>query len=107
MLNQVFRKITTLPYLPFFIIYILGLVSIFFINIGNIGQSKIESVQLTKITVDINKLILTTTLIIFSNFIISIILEKFNSKYIQLFFIVNLFILLILFFGIFAHVFKL
>ena len=106
MLKSIVKKLTTLPYLPLFISYCLSAILIFFIRIQTIGQNNIESIQLKKITFDLNKVFLTVTILLIINFGISIVATKYNTKYNQLFFLINLFIMIVLYLIIFSSIFK-
>jgi hypothetical protein len=106
MFKTVIKKLTTLPYLPLLVSYCLSAILVFFLNIQNIGQSNIESLQLKKVSFDLNKVFLTVTVFLIVNFSISIIAQKHNSKYNQLFLLINLFMIIILYLTIFSSIFK-
>ena len=106
MFKAILKKLTTLPYLPLFICYCLSAILIFFIKIQTIGQNNIESQMLKKVTFDLNKVLLTVTILLILNFSISFVARRHITKYNQLFFLINLFIIIILYLIIFSSLFK-
>jgi hypothetical protein len=106
MFKSIIKKLTTLPYLPLFVSYCLSVILVFFINIQTIGQNNIESIQLKKVSFDLNKAFFIISLFLILNFGISIIAQKYNSKYNQLFFLINLFMTTILYIIIISSIFK-
>jgi hypothetical protein len=106
MFQAIIKKLITFPYLPLFISYCLSVILVFFINIQSIGQNNIESLQLNKVSFDLNKVFFTVSLFIILNFGISIIAQKYNTKYNQLFFLINLFMIIILYLTIISTIFK-
>lgn len=106
MFKTITRKLMTLPYLPLVVFYCLSVILVFFINIQTIGQNNIESLQFKKVSFDLNKLFSTVSLFIFINFGISLEAQKHNSKYNHLFFLINLFMIIILYSSILITIFK-
>lgn len=106
MFKKIILKLTTMPYLLITILYCLGVILVFFINIQTIGQNNIESLQLKKVSFDLNKVFWTTSLFVFLNFAISLKAQGYNTKYNQLFFLINLFTIIILYIIIISSIFK-